>query len=155
MFLGRSNQDGSGTGGGRGKKPPSNELPEGSTTHSRSKKQARGKALAYNGLSANAEPYGTNTVPDRNPETRETLVNEARENRSAWEKLNLIEEGYWHPDGYIVWLRPDTARSYNERRTPGSKDKSGVQKAHFNVFYEKDSGIEETDQHHTFDVDDD
>lgn len=130
-------------------------LPQGSTTHSTYKTEARKKALVANGLPADAIYWDILPVPDRNPETQKNLEIEARTNPSCWEKLNLMVEVYWHPDGYFVCLRPDTARSYDERREKGNSDTSGAQKAHYNVYYEKDGGIEETDQHHTFDIDDD
>jgi hypothetical protein len=79
-------------------------------------------------------------------------MKDAAEGHSRWhENIMLVEEIYWHPDGYFVCLRPDTARSYDERHPKGNNDKRGTQKAHFNVYYEKDSGTEGTDQHHTFD----
>ncbi len=108
--------------------------------------------MEWNGLPPDAKLFDTREVPDRNPDINEQIRKDATEGRPRWHEYNsmLVEEAYWHPDGYFVWLRPDTARSYTERHPNGNKEKRGVQKAHFNVYYEKDSGIEETDQHHTF-----
>ncbi len=113
--------------------------------------------MEYNGLSPDAESIGSREVPDRNPDIKRKLEEDAAAGRPRWheDKRMLKEEAYWHPDGYYVWLRPDSARSYSERRSKGSTDTNGAQKAHFNVYYEKDdSTIEETDQHHTFDEED-
>ncbi len=66
----------------------------------------------------------------------------------------LVQEAYWHSDGYLVWLRPNSARTYNEGRPKGNTDARSAQKAYFNVFYQKETGIEETEQHHHFDDED-
>lgn len=137
------------------KKPPSNDSQTGSTIHSKTKSDARRKALEYNGLPPNAKPDGFEEIPDRNPDIKKNLLKDAARGNPRWHEPTMLQvEIYYHPDGYLVYLRPDTKRDYDERRPKESNDKSGAQKAHFNVYYEKDSGIEETDQHHTFDEDD-
>jgi hypothetical protein len=112
--------------------------------------------LEWNGLPPDAKLWDTRPIPDRNPDAKKQLMKDVAKGRRRYDEnsLMLIEELYWHPDGYLVYLRPDTTRSYAERRPKGSNDNRGAQKAHYNVYYEKDLGIKETDQHHTFDEND-
>ncbi len=137
-------------------KSPSNESSAGVTTHSKTKSEARKKALECNGLSPDAELFDTDEIDNKNTNMINPLKNDAVAGRycSSAVNLKLVQEGYWHSDGYVVWLRPNGARTYNERQPKGNTGARGAQKAHFNVFYQKETGIEETEQHHNFDDED-
>lgn len=126
------------------------------TTHSKTKSEARRKALECNGLSSDAELFDTDEIDNKNGNMINQLETDAVTEGycSSTISSKLVQEAYWHSDGYFVWLRPNSARIYNERRPKGNTDVCPIQKAHFNVFYQKETGIEETEQHHYFDDED-
>jgi hypothetical protein len=137
-------------------KSPSNESNAEVTTYSKTKSEARKKALECNGLSPDAELFDTDEIDNKNTNMINQLKNDAVAGRYCSSTVNskLVQEAYWHSDGYLVWLRPNSTRTYNKRRPKRNTDARSAQKAYFNVFYQKETGIEETEQHHHFDDED-
>lgn len=151
---GKPRKDGSG--GSSGRKSSPNEIESGPITYSKTKTDARRNALESNGISPDAKLLWTEEIDTANVDMEQKLRDDAITGDHQWIviKPKLVLEVYQHSDGYLVCLQANTVRSYNERRSQMNVDTSDTKRAYYNVFYEKDSGHEETNQHHYFDKED-